>query len=233
MIRRLIVAVVALAFIVPCLAAGQPLIVSSTFDSDLEGWKTQALVPGDFSIYDDCPGHPDCIYDAVHHAAGGNPGGCAYAEDSTSYAEFWRAPADFLTGAAAAYGGELRFDIRAAVGPTGDIEPYETDHEVILRDTSVTDLQLYYDLPFPDQTVWYTRSVALVESAGWINQATGLAPTQAEMMAVLSNLDHLWILAEFYRPGMDSMWIDNVLLYGPGGTGFEGSSWSRVKSMYR
>ncbi len=222
-----------LVLVLPCTVMGQPIIASSTFDSDVEGWKVQSLDPGDFSILYLCPEVSSCIYEPVYMSPGGNPGGCLFTADSTSDAEFWRAPGAFLAGAVFAYGGELRFDIRSGLTPGGGVEEYHIDHEVILSDTSVTNIRLYYDLPYPTQSVWTTQSVPLYETAGWINETTGIAPTQAEMISVLLNLDHLWILGEFYRPGFDSTRLDNVLLFGPEAISVEPSSWGDVKSLYQ
>ncbi len=230
---RYITGLAILVLILPCMAAGQPIMAMSTFDTDTEGWKVQSLDPDDFSILTVCPEVSSCIYEPVYFSTAGHPGGCIFTADSTSDAEFWRAPAVFLSGAKFCYGGELRFDIRPALTPGGGMEEYHIDHEVILSDTNVTNTRLYFDLPYPAQSVWTTQIVPLYETAGWIDESTGMAPTQMDMMQVLANLDHLWILGEFYRPGFDSTRLDNVILLGPDPIPVEPSSWGSVKSLYR
>ena len=60
-------------------------------------------------------------------------------------------------------------------------------------------------------TSWTSYIVPLVET-NWINNATGLPPTQAQMLTVLSSLTTLRIMGEYSSDAGDSGYLDNVML---------------------
>ena len=61
--------------------------------------------------------------------------------------------------------------------------------------------------------MWYSRSLTLHESAGWVDLDTGFAPTHQQMLDVLSDVNGIVIAAEFID-GLetDVSGLDNVVL---------------------
>lgn len=80
--------------------------------------------------------------------------------------------------------------------------------DIVLVGGGVT---LVFDTPYNPGTNWTVYSIPLHESAGWKNKATGLPPTHAEMLAVLSSLTELRIRGE-YEVLADTGCLDNVVL---------------------
>lgn len=135
---------------------------------------------------------------------GGNPGGFIRATDSgTGGIMYWSAPAKFLGDQAAAYGGQLRFDLRY----TTDGFPFDAS-DVILKGGGV---RLTYDMAKDPGKVWRHFKVPLTES-GWL---FGSQPaTEAQMRAALGRIGTLLIRAE-YTSGNDVEDLDNVSIVFP------------------
>jgi hypothetical protein len=180
-------ALAACAFL--CSGVAAAATVSSTFDSDAEGW----LISGDA-----VSGIPTWV------ANGGNPGGHIEADDSVAGGVwYFDAPAKFLGGLPGAYGGTLSFDLRQ----TGSGSQFQAA-DVILNGAG---LELRIDAgpnPLPVGT-WVSYSLALTEAAGWTNG--GAAASQSDLLAVLGALDRLRIRGEFIS-GSDTGRLDNVAL---------------------
>ncbi len=70
----------------------------------------------------------------------------------------------------------------------------------------------YYNTPYNPGKTWTSYAVVLSETSGW-TKSDGSIPTQAEMKALLSNVDTLRIRGE-YRSASDTGDIDNVVLEG-------------------
>jgi len=72
---------------------------------------------------------------------------------------------------------------------------------------------LSFDLPNSDNPAvtpdWSSYSFTLLASAGWVDDGTSIAATEAQMQSVLSNLSSLEIRAE-YSAALDIDGIDNV-----------------------
>jgi uncharacterized repeat protein (TIGR01451 family) len=170
------------------LSAGTPL-VQSTFNSNADGWQTTS----------DAFAYPLVGYSPIS----GNPGGHIYAVDGYFGAYFYfDAPVKFRGNQAAAYRGSLTFDLRRSNNtpdPPGD--------DVLLNGAGLT---LSASMPVPG-TTWTSYSIPLEESR-WINTATGLPPTQAQMLAALSAVTSLRIRGEYSSDAFDSGYLDNVLL---------------------
>jgi hypothetical protein len=162
-------------------------IVSSTFDTGDEGWIVGAFLDNS---------GPTTTPTYV------TPGGYLHADDFAAWSAY-HAPGKFLGDLSASYGAILSFDIRT---PGVDNVQYAA---VVLSDGTTT-LQ-FRGLPTPGG--WYHFSIPLLASAGWEyatdGKAANAAPTNAEFLAVLSNLQFLHINSDWLT-GMDYADLDNV-----------------------
>ena len=168
-----------------------PLAVS-TFDANDEGWTVTGDAQG---------GSPTPNY----FPSGGNPGGYLSAvDDETGGVWYWQAPAKFLGNISEAYGYTLRFDLRQSA-----ISQQREAPDVVLKGPGGT---FYYDTPYNPDKVWTAYTVVLSETSGW-TKSDGSIPTQAEMKALLSDVNTMQIRGE-YRSAADTGDIDNVILMG-------------------
>ncbi len=178
-------------------AALAAVLVSSTFDVDDEGWL----------FWD---GQDPVVLTApTHLGSGGNPGGFIQIEDVADPNFFFVASDAYTGDQSAAFGGMLTFD-QFNRGDGG--APIDLLEDVVLVGAGLT---LTIDLPDLVDADWQTREVLLIASAGWVVQSEpgpGDPPaTDAELLAVLSDLDFLLINGEF-RNGVDISGLDNVSL---------------------
>lgn len=167
------------------------LAVTSTFDTDAEGWSAQGDIEGPLTW----------------SATGGNPGGNVFIDDlTTGGVTYFVAPSLFLGNFAGAFGSQLTFDLMQRY-PGG---PNQFDAEdVILSGGGFT--VVYDTANNPVNNGWTSYSVPL-SAAGWrLNTLSGIAPTEEQFIAVLSNLSSLRIRAE-YQTGADVGYLDNVAL---------------------
>lgn len=166
---------------------------TSTFNTGNEGWKTfgDATSP-----------------DATWVTAGGNPGGHIRVTDqSTGGTWHFVAPAKFLGNKCDAYDAFLRYD--QLTSDTTDEDLYGDRPDVVLFGAG---LVLVYENDENPNLEWTHYDIQLNETAGWrLNSITGAAPTEAQMRAVLADLDELRIRGE-YRPLVDVGGLDNVVL---------------------
>ena len=170
-----------------------PIVIAvSTFDVDAEGWT----VTGDAQRG---TGIPSFV------ASGGNPGGFLSAtDDETGGVWYWQAPAKFLGNISEAYGQTLRFELRQSA-----ITQQRDDYDVVLKGPGGT---FYFDTPYNPGKTWTAYTAVLSETGGW-TKSDGSIPTQAEMRALLSDVNTLQIRGE-YRSAADTGDIDNVVLEG-------------------
>lgn len=176
------------ALIVSCFAGdAYATIISSTFDSNNEGWQILGDSTSSISTY---------------VTTGGNPGGFVQANDRVAGGVwYFNAPSKFLGNVSGAYGQSLLFDLNQ----TGS-GPQFNAADVILNGGG---LQLTYDTgsnPLP-LGQWVSYSVIFNESGGWLNGS--VSATQADMLVVLGSLDRLRIRGEFIT-GSDEGALDNV-----------------------
>ena len=167
--------------------------VSSTFDTDAEGW----VAAGDFAA------------PLTWSATEGNPGGTVSILDATiGGVTYFVAPAKFLGNHSDSYGKTLTFDLRQVIGAPNQ---FDSD-DVLLFGAGLT---LAYDTPVNPAVdgSWTSYTVPLSE-AGWhVGGIGGVAATQTEMQSVLAALTGLRIRAE-YQTGGDTDFLDNVNLEG-------------------
>ncbi len=187
-------ALVSLAVLgLPPSASVAGIIASSDFSANDDGWRISGDSTSSLPVY---------------HATGGNPGGYIQAFDQVlGGVWFWDAPAKFLGNDSAAYGQTLTWDQRMR----GD-GPLFDDYDVVLHGAGLT--LVFHTSSVPTDPAWASYSVLLSETAGWqIGSLGGPAPTQAQFLSVLSNLDTLDIRGEFIT-GPDNGDLDNVVLHG-------------------
>jgi len=175
-------------------AHGVPF-VSSTFDSNSEGW---AFVNDGTNL--------------TFHPTGGNPGGYISVTD-LQLGDVWyfSAPAKFLGNQSAASHGTLKYDLSqiSGIGTT----QFATAADVIIAGAG---LQLVFNAGAnPAQyPTWSSYSVPFDAAAGWRlfqGGVIGANATQAQLDGVLAALTGLFIEGEF-TTGADTGNLDNVSL---------------------
>jgi len=193
---------VAAVALVVLLAVASPvqakeLLAKSTFDEGSEGWK----VVGDVRGSSEKPNH--------HKNGGANKDGgyISIEDDVLGGTMYWRAPKEFLSKMASAYGGRFYFSLRQHSAME---RPYDAD-DMILEGGGVT---LVYDHGFIPDGSWTSYEAAFTEE-GWINKATGAPATAEELDAVLRSLSVFAIRAE-YEAGEDVDDLDDVAVTGTG-----------------
>jgi len=180
---------------IPATHAEPSVVAISTFDTDTEGWTTDA--------------DARCRPIPCYAATGGHPDGHIYSEDALQGIKFYyNAPAKFLGDASAAYGGHLTFAMRQDIRSVKQTD----DIDIILVGAGLT---LVYDTPRNPPSIWFTYDAPLVESAGWRKGSlTGPPPSAAEMQAVLGSLTRLGLRGDFIL-GQATSYLDTVVLGGP------------------
>jgi Laminin B (Domain IV) len=194
---NLLMATVALTAVCLNTPATADVIVSSTFDTDAEGWTIVG------------PANP-----LEYFSSGGNPGGHIRSQSlNPPDAWYFNAPTAFLGDKSTAYGGILSYDLR------GDNNAGLGGHpEVILSNNSLT---LFFDAGH--SRTWESYSIPLVEYGAidgcshctWRVQGTGLAPTMTEMKSVLSDLKSLKIRGGISALPFGVGRLDNVAISAP------------------
>lgn len=177
---------------------------TSTFDTDLDGWNTVGQCPAESS-----PG-------ATWQATGGNPDGCAYAQDNSVGIFYWYAGGTEWKGDLTEYYDcYLVFDLMQnntglPVGSQVDVLILRTDDESIVYNTS------------PDPALTYTTYVVPLNETGWtIGGALsavscpdlgGAACTAADMLSYLGDIKKWRIRAEYSGLSNEKNRLDNAYI---------------------
>lgn len=170
-------------------AIGRSDVLSSTFDSDDEGWR----LVGDASS--SVPGHS---------AVDGNPGGMIFFNDSVlAGVVYFDAPAKFLGDQSRHLGTLLSFDLRQ----TGSGSQFSSRDVILIGNGEEIN---YKDFVNPPVGVWTSFSVALDDSEAWEDTSNNPV-NNTQILNVLSNLTALQIRGEFIT-GPDTGRLDNVSL---------------------
>ncbi len=178
-----------------------PILVSSTFDSDTDGWT--AIVTNASSTWA-VQGVASAIFDSD-----GSPGGSLRVTDPDSWWSYFVAPSRFLGNKSAAFGGTLSFDSRY-VTPA---DRYDNEADVVLKGAGLT---LVRDVTSSLPGSWTHYEVALSGGAWRVNSTfSGAVATDAQILAVLTNLDAMWINGEHFSPVKEVIALDNVVLAAP------------------
>jgi hypothetical protein len=171
------------------------VIASSTFNTNDEGWTNRDLLT--------ITGSPGPV---TYLATGGNPGGHIQSADNFNWNAFY-APAAFLGDQWAAYLGTLTFDVYDNFTDSG------SSPAVMISDGTT----ILYSALLVDSTVqgpaWHSLSVQFLASTGWTDSAFagGNAASEAQLQAVLANLQVLAVGADFATGG-DDVHLDDVVL---------------------
>lgn len=175
--------------------------VSSTFDTDADGWKAVDL------LYNGNYLATGTEFTLVH-ADGGNPGGYIEATDPSDQSFFFQAPGKFTGNLGAYYGGTLTYDQRS-MDPTDANPEYRGDPDVVIGGGGV---QLLFLGEANPGSAWTGFSVGLT-TAGWhVGSLTGAVPTEDQFRAVLSNVSVLRIRGEMIYGVVETTSLDNVRL---------------------
>ncbi len=198
---RLSIFLTCICFVLTNSAAASPL-ASSTFDSDADGW-TGLTTDGSSSWSVVSSGLTPAF------SSDGAPDGSIVLADPDGQWSYFSAPSKFLGDQSAALSGSLQFDSRYVIPGTS----YANEAEVVLKGAGLT---LVYDITNSLPVSWTHFDVALTSGAWRISDTfSGALATDAQMLAVLSNLDSLWINAEHFTPIQESIALDNVNLSAP------------------
>ncbi|MGE0771448.1 MAG: FG-GAP-like repeat-containing protein [Cyclobacteriaceae bacterium] len=177
--------------------------ISSTFNSNAEGWTTPNDADGTIG----------------YSATGGNPGGHVVGSPfvlvlgmTTLYVPFnFVAPVAFRGNKSTFYNGTLRYDVQQST--TGTPNSYS---EVTI--TNSGGVSLYYFPPTSNQPPaapsWATYSVVLNNSLGYwktTNSISGAAATELQLIGILSDLASLEIRG-LYRDANTTNRLDNVTM---------------------
>lgn len=157
--------------VAPLALAGSPT-VSSTFDSDLDGWSAVGfdvdftVIPPSFTLTEVLNG-PDMVHDTGGGAFDGNPGGFARFTDVIEEpSSFANAPSDYLGDLTGYVGGTFSFDHR--LFDEGSEAEGVAPYAIIFVSGDVNDLNAYGAvLPGPNlgeaDTDWVTLSANLTD----------------------------------------------------------------------
>lgn len=170
--------------------------IQSDFATDADGWQ----------IFGDAQGSSAA---PTWVASGGAPGGYIQAQDDvTGGVWYFEAPAAFLGDRSGAYGGELAFDLRQS-STSSQFDASDVELVGTVNGATVT---LVYDTAANPETSWTSYQVPLDATAGWtVDTVDGAAATEAQLRAVLGDLEQLLIRGE-YREGADTGGLDNPTL---------------------
>lgn len=182
--------------VVAAVTNAPPTVIGSSFNLDSQNWSI-VLYP--FRSHAQNPATSALSHDGIF----GNPPGSVRVGDIYSETGI-SAPAQYLGGKLAFYGGSFSYDIYLRFS---DNVPYPA---VVLNGGSIS---LYYDAPSPPLNAWQGRTVPLSE-AGWKVAGTGDAATEAVFKTVLGNLVGIYIYTE-WNTGDDDTNVDNVQMSPP------------------
>jgi len=169
--------------------------ITSTFDTDRDGWTAIDNQSG-----------PNPTF----QPSGGNPGGFISVIDGVGgTATYFVAPLKFLANKSAYFGGTLQFDLQVSVTPNSSTAG------VRLRGGGITLVKLLtpeYSLP-AIAPAWSTYTFRLDESVAWrVTSTTGPLATPAQIQTVLDSLTELAINGEYSTAAADGGGLDNVVL---------------------
>ena len=175
------------------LAAVASADVVSTFDADDEGWQTCNIAFGLGTAT------VDNFHPAGYSATGGNSGGALITDDEAPW-QFFAAPSKFLG------------DVSSATRLSFDTFSSDNDglaYPAVVLVSGTTALYRLGDPPGPD---WTSTEILFSGSAWSLDWNPGGATvTDAQVQNVLSNLDGLYIEADWFS-GNETTGLDNVRL---------------------
>jgi len=185
-------------FVLSSLPVATPIL--SQFEGGTEGWTVSTKNMGaNFATLEPAE---DLL---GFNIAGGNAGAYIEAVDGVE-SSWFVAPEKYLGDQSGMLGGRLEYATRQLSGTNLAVG---TDHEVALVGKDIT-LVAELDSNNTVGSTWERVAVDL-NAEDWLIDGTSTAPTQAQLLAVLSDLNGLYIRAE-YRFGTDNVGLDEVRL---------------------
>ena len=171
-------------------AASASITVSSTFDTDTDGW----LLTGDGTdlMWTDTGGNPDGFIEARDRGAGSIWG--------------YAAPSKFVGDKSAFLGGMLEWDLIELASPGSP----NNHPDVTLFGSGMT---IVVDAGDNPATTWTSYSVSLSTDSDWrMGSLNGSVVTDEQFAMVLSSLTGMVIRGEFRSVGGDRSGLDNVVM---------------------
>ena len=169
--------------------------------------NSPALIPIATSTFDDSAAGADGWLQTIEYqqstpptyqsSSGFTGGGIA-----STTGDFFVAPAKFLGNQSRAYGGDLRFDLKQ-----NKTSGFTRGWDVRLHSSGMILVNRYPQQP---PTVWTTFEFTLHEGHGWVNRDAGRDATREELIGALSNLEAIWIRADYGNSSLAQ--LDNVML---------------------
>jgi gliding motility-associated-like protein len=179
-------------------ALGTHAQITSTFDTDADGW-TMAQFSGTAGT-------------SVYSGSGGNPGGFVSASPPSaggtiniSLAWYWIAPPKFFGDYDFSYGANFNVDLQQSVAGTDN-----TQSDIIIYNGSNT---IHFNFPTKPAVspAWSTYSIALDETAGWRwGSVAGPLALKAQIKIVLANITGIRIRCKYINSTGYTSGIDNV-----------------------
>lgn len=183
--------------------AQAPSLAMSSFTVDAEGWVVEDFPPPLTN-----PPVSSGTYLPQYVPTGGGPGGFIRMVDPSGNWFWFSAPAAFLGNMSAAWGGTIVLDMRTDpyAGALGPVFPL-----VMLVGAGKT---LFAVTTEPGIT--FTHFEIPLSACAWKvgDYTSGPPPTALDLLAVLSNLDALYVSGDWVD-GIETADLDNVGIYGP------------------
>lgn len=169
--------------------------ITSTFDSDADGWT---FLSSSTSI------------SVAHNPANGDPGGFAsvtYSSNVNITVQNWIAPSKFLGNhLVRSLGMQLKFNLQQSIAGTG------AGYDVLIRNGGNF---IYLSGITPKPAVapaWTSYSFTLDETGGWYYSAGAVVATRAQIKAILANVTSLEIRGAYGTNAAYTSGLDNVIL---------------------
>lgn len=173
--------------------------ITSTFDTDLDGWWVTELSPSGTTV----SGH----WIAYWSAADGLPGGCIYTPDVGSGGTSFAAPSKFLGDKTDYFGGTISFDMRNNVA---NYEGGATSYSIWLFGGGI---MLTHRGAYPTVPYQWVHDDAALDFQSWTYAVGDLTTpvTSDDFSTVLGNLEGMYIQTD-WGWGPDTGWLDNVAM---------------------
>lgn len=165
--------------------------ITSTFDTDTDGWTFTSPIT------------------VNHSTTNGNPGGFVYATYSSNQSvtyQHWIAPAKFIGNhVKRSFGMKLRFDLQQSIAGTAN------SYEVIIRNGGNNIYQTNLNPKPAVAPDWTSYSFTLDETGGWLYQ-TGVPATREQIKHILTNVTAIEIRGTYATNANYTSGLDNVVL---------------------
>ena len=183
-------------------ASGGSHHIESNFAESAQGWSAVTFTsscttpvapsPTDTPIWSPSGGVQDGYITLIENAI-------------TSISPYFRAPAPYRGDHAAAYGGAITMELRYTHSNNDIFYPLA---DIYLLGDGIT---LIADTENPSRDSWGFRAIPLLPEAWRVGTCDGPPPTEAQLLAVLSAIEEIYIRVE-YAEGDESLDLDQFSL---------------------